>query len=78
MGKRSITLYRNVTGVESIMLMVDDDLDLKSLDEEQAGKLVREAFDDGTCFADTEILDIDLPHGLHANGIYMDFTEINS
>lgn len=68
MGKRRVTFHRNVTGVQSITMMVDDDIDLTLVTEDGVNDLIESAGRVGIHTSDVEILETDPPHALAVNG----------
>ena len=76
MSKRKVTFYRQVTGVEEVKMMLHDDdiANFKTMSEEDAHHIVEEAYCDGLCFADTEILECEYPHAIEVDGEYIDIS----
>ena len=74
-NKRSVTFHRMVTGVESIKMYVDDDIDLSKLTEREAHDIVEDAIESGRCFLDVELESNEYPHAVQTDTDYFDFSE---
>ena len=60
--KRRVTFNRMVTGVESVTIMVDNSVDIKSMTVEDAHDLIDQAIWDNTCVVELELLETERPH----------------
>ena len=72
--KRRVTFHRHVTGVEDITMLLDDNIDLTTMTSELADALISGAILDGTCVVDHELIEQDLPHSVHTDSEYIDFS----
>jgi hypothetical protein len=78
---KRVTFHRMTTGVEDIMMLIDDDVDIYDLSEADAELLVGFALEDNTAVVDHHILENELlPHAVTVKSdtmgddIYVDFS----
>ena len=77
MSKKRVTFHRMVTGVESVTMVIDGDIDLNAITSEEAFELVDKVICNDAVIIDVELIENEYPHAVTCGRDYLDFAEIN-